>query len=96
MRSRRVARLRLQPTESARRHASTLSVREETHGAVDGQDARDGRGEVHERPSQKPRRSTESLEKAAREDPVVKEFTRLLKAEVVEVRALDAEDAHEE
>ncbi|MDE3230953.1 MAG: hypothetical protein KGO05_13825 [Chloroflexota bacterium] len=58
----------------------------------DGERGNNGRGEIRERPAAKPRRSTEHLEKAAREDPVVKEFVRALKTEVAEVRSLDADD----
>lgn len=37
-----------------------------------------------------PAKSTADIERAAREDPVVQEFARMLKAEVVDVRPLDS------
>jgi hypothetical protein len=53
-----------------------------------------GRGEVRERPAPAPRStpSASQLEQVAREDPVVQEFTRMLNAEVAEVRALEPEE----
>lgn len=65
-------------------------------GVTDGERGNSGRSEVRERPAAKPRRSTEHLEKAAREDPVVKEFVRALKTEVAEVRSLDADEQPDE
>lgn len=69
-----------------------------TNGAAEVGDshARGGQGAIRERPATKPRRSAEHVEKAAREDPVVKEFARMLKTEVAEVRALDTDDESDE
>jgi hypothetical protein len=53
-----------------------------------------GHAELRERPAPAAPPSAQ-LEQAAREDPVVQEFARMLKAEVADVRALDAPDADE-
>ena len=55
-----------------------------------------GRVEIRERPAAPPApQSPQSakLEQAAREDPVVQEFARMLKAEVADVRPLDPQEA---
>jgi len=49
-----------------------------------------GRAELRERPAPTPRGA--QLEQVAREDPVVQEFTRMLNAEVAEVRALEPDE----
>ncbi|HEU5344094.1 MAG TPA: DNA polymerase III subunit gamma/tau [Ktedonobacterales bacterium] len=51
-----------------------------------------GKGVVRERPA-RVTKSRAQLEQAAREDPVVQEFARILKAEVTEVRPLEPQDA---
>ncbi len=53
-----------------------------------------GRAELRERPAQ-PAPSSSQLEQAAREDPVVQEFARMLNAEVSDVRPLKPPDADE-
>jgi DNA polymerase III subunit gamma/tau len=54
-----------------------------------------GRTEIRERPAQPVAPTPTQLEQAAREDPVVQEFARMLHAEVGEVRALDTHDGDE-
>lgn len=54
-----------------------------------------GQNEIRERPPTQPAPAAKDLERAAREDPVVQEFARMLKAEVAEVRALDPGDVAE-
>lgn len=49
-----------------------------------------GRSEIREQPAPAPQAS--QLEQVAREDPVVQEFTRMLNAEVAEVRALEPDE----
>jgi hypothetical protein len=53
-----------------------------------------GRSEIRERPAQSSA-PTPQIEQAARQDPVVQEFAKMLKAEVADVRALDAHESHE-
>lgn len=62
--------------------------------AAAGKAASNGRGEIHEQPA-RPKKTRAQLEQAAREDPVVQEFARILKAEVTEVRPLDPQDTDE-
>jgi DNA polymerase III subunit gamma/tau len=59
-----------------------------------GKAAPNGRGEIHEQPARL-KKTRAQLEQAAREDPVVQEFARILKAEVTEVRPLDPQDTDE-
>jgi DNA polymerase-3 subunit gamma/tau len=67
---------------------------EATAPASAGKAAPNGRGEIHEQPA-RPKKTRAQLEQAAREDPVVQEFARILKAEVTEVRPLDPQDTDE-
>lgn len=62
--------------------------------APSGKVGSNGRSEIHEQPA-RPKKTRAQLEQAAREDPVVQEFARILKAEVTEVRPLDPQDTDE-
>jgi DNA polymerase-3 subunit gamma/tau len=62
--------------------------------APSGKARSNGRSEIHEQPA-RPKKTRAQLEQAAREDPVVQEFARILKAEVTEVRPLDPQDTDE-
>ncbi|HZC04405.1 MAG TPA: DNA polymerase III subunit gamma/tau [Ktedonobacterales bacterium] len=62
------------------RAAKPLGPREESMPSY-------GRAEVREQPAP-PAKPTADIERAAREDPVVQEFARMLKAEVVDVRPI--------
>jgi DNA polymerase-3 subunit gamma/tau len=62
--------------------------------ASSGKAGSNGRSEIREQPA-RPKKTRAQLEQAAREDPVVQEFARILKAEVTEVRPLDPQDTDE-
>jgi hypothetical protein len=85
---------------SAPASGAPLSARSNGHRAAAPQGAQGnktppaGQAELRERPAE-PIAPSAQLEQAAREDPVVQEFARMLKAEVADVRALEAQDADE-